>query len=112
MLSISLFILGAAGLLISTNRILTKALLEDEKVNTILFFCISIGIVVLCFVIHFILQRTEFVNFYVSLCSNSTESDDFQKHIILEPTEDVGLVCALDIYLLLLKLIPSSKALE
>lgn len=91
-------ILGAAGLLISTNRILTKALLEDEKVNTILFFCISIGIVVLCFAIHFILQRSEFVNFYVSLCSNSAESDDFQKHIILEPTEDVGLVCVFFIY--------------
>ncbi|XP_071039127.1 equilibrative nucleoside transporter 4 isoform X2 [Parasteatoda tepidariorum] len=87
---------SAAGLLVSTNRILTKLLLENEKLNTILFFCISIGLIVVCFVIHFILQRTEFVNFYLSLCVNASESDDMQKHIILEPTEDVSLVDILD----------------
>ncbi|XP_013781798.1 equilibrative nucleoside transporter 4-like [Limulus polyphemus] len=87
---------SAAGLLISTNRILTKALLDDEKFNTVLFFCISIGIVLFCFTIHFVLQRTEFVKFYVSLCSNCTDDDDLTKRITLEPTEDVGLVDMLD----------------
>ncbi|XP_023221379.1 equilibrative nucleoside transporter 4-like [Centruroides sculpturatus] len=87
---------SAAGLLISTNRILTKALLDDEKVNTVLFFCISIGIVILCFIIHFVLQKTKFVRFYISLCSNASLSDDLSKRISLEPTEDVGLVDMLD----------------
>ncbi|GIY61500.1 equilibrative nucleoside transporter 4 [Caerostris darwini] len=87
---------SAAGLLVSTNRILTKALLENEKFNTIIFFCISIAFIVLCFIIHFLLRRSEFVYYYVNRCRDYSDSDDIQKQIVLEPTEDVGLVDMLD----------------
>ncbi|GFQ74516.1 equilibrative nucleoside transporter 4 [Trichonephila clavata] len=87
---------SAAGLLVSTNRILTKALLENEKFNTIIFFCISIAFIVLCFIIHLLLRRSEFIYYYVNRCRDYSDSDDLQKHIVLEPTEDVGLVDMLD----------------
>ncbi|KAF8789193.1 equilibrative nucleoside transporter 4-like [Argiope bruennichi] len=87
---------SAAGLLVSTNRILTKALLENEKFNTIIFFCISIAFIVLCFVIFVLLRRSEFIYYYVNRCRDYSDSDDLQKHIVLEPTEDVGLVDMLD----------------
>ncbi|CAN8030641.1 unnamed protein product, partial [Ixodes persulcatus] len=61
---------GAAGVLVSTSRILTKALLSDERVNTLLFFSVSVLVVFLCFVVHgLVLQRTRFVRFYLALCA-------------------------------------------
>lgn len=86
---------SAAGLLISSNRIATKALLDNERVNTMIFFAVSIAIVLLCFIIHFVVRRTEFVNFYMNLFSVDEEMDD-QRCIALEPTEDFGLVDILD----------------
>lgn len=38
-----------------------------------------------CFFLHQIVRRTDFVQFYITLCRES-------KKIVLEPTEDVGLV--------------------
>ncbi|XP_064478255.1 equilibrative nucleoside transporter 4-like isoform X2 [Ornithodoros turicata] len=88
---------SAAGLLVSINRLLTKALLSDEQINTLLFFGISVVVVLLCFIIQSVVQRTRFVRFYLSLCSgNEPENDDLHKRIILEPAEDVGLVDMLD----------------
>ncbi|KAH6943505.1 hypothetical protein HPB50_022200 [Hyalomma asiaticum] len=49
---------SAAGVLVSANRILTKALLRDERLNTLLFFLVSVTVVMLCFVIHLVLHRT------------------------------------------------------
>uniref|UniRef100_A0A1S4M327 Uncharacterized protein n=2 Tax=Ixodes scapularis TaxID=6945 RepID=A0A1S4M327_IXOSC len=61
---------GAAGVLVSASRILTKALLSDERVNTLLFFSVSVLVVFLCFVVHgLVLQRTRFVRFYLALCA-------------------------------------------
>ena len=45
----------------------------------------SIGIVALCFCLHQVVRRTDFVQFYITLCRES-------RKIVLEPTEDVGLV--------------------
>ncbi|CAN8008083.1 unnamed protein product, partial [Ixodes pacificus] len=60
----------AAGVLVSASRILTKALLSDERVNTLLFFSVSVLVVFLCFVVHgLVLQRTRFVRFYLALCA-------------------------------------------
>lgn len=96
---------GAAGVLVSASRILTKALLSDERVNTLLFFSVSVLVVFLCFVVHgLVLQRTRFVRFYLALCAPSSASDPsgevfaddlLHKRILLEPTEDVGLVSGL-----------------
>ncbi|KAL3234761.1 hypothetical protein MRX96_022530 [Rhipicephalus microplus] len=88
---------SAAGVLVSANRILTKALLRDERLNTLLFFLVSVTVVMLCFVIHLVLHRTRFVRFYLDLCAAAAEEgkcdgdDALHSRILLEPTEDVGL---------------------
>ncbi|XP_067002183.2 equilibrative nucleoside transporter 4 [Anabrus simplex] len=80
---------SAAGFLVSGNRIITKLLLDDQRVNTIIFFVMSIAIIALCFGLHQVVRRTDFVQFYVTLCRESHK-------IVLEPTEDVGLMDPLD----------------
>ncbi|PSN43625.1 hypothetical protein C0J52_15027 [Blattella germanica] len=80
---------SAAGFLVSGNRIITKLLFDDLKINTIIFFLMSIGIVALCFCLHQVVRRTDFVQFYITLCRES-------RKIVLEPTEDVGLMDPLD----------------
>nr|CAD7403439.1 unnamed protein product [Timema cristinae]CAD7428377.1 unnamed protein product [Timema monikensis] len=80
---------SAAGFLVSGNRIITKLLLDDQRVNTIIFFVMSIAIVAMCFCLHQVVRRTDFVQFYITLCRES-------RKIILEPTEDVGLMDPLE----------------
>lgn len=67
---------SAAGLIVSVNRILTKSLLEDERTNTLFFFSISIVIILICVVSHNLLQRTDFVKFYIDLCSSDNLPPD------------------------------------
>nr|KAG5696108.1 hypothetical protein BaRGS_020509 [Batillaria attramentaria] len=85
-----------AGVMVSTNRILTKALLKDERLNTIIFFFISIGILLACFVVFHISRRSNFVKFYVTLCSGGggDNREDRKKRTTSRPsyTEDVSLV--------------------
>ncbi|XP_063244891.1 equilibrative nucleoside transporter 4 [Bacillus rossius redtenbacheri] len=76
---------SAAGFLVSSNRILTKLLLDDQRINTIFFFVMSVMIVALCFCLHQVVRKTDFVQFYITLCRES-------RKIVLEPTEDVGLM--------------------
>lgn len=76
---------GIAGLWVSTNRILTKSLLDDERGNTSIFFFLSITTILICFVLHQVVRKTDFVQFYITLCQE-------RNRITLEPTEDVGLV--------------------
>ncbi|XP_039284355.1 equilibrative nucleoside transporter 4 [Nilaparvata lugens] len=76
---------SGAGLLVSINRILTKLLLDDGRLNTLIFFSISAVLVSLCFALHQAVQKTDFVQFYLTLCRES-------KKITLEPTEDAGLM--------------------
>ncbi|GAB6021425.1 Epsin-3, clathrin recruitment and traffic between the Golgi and endosome [Chamberlinius hualienensis] len=86
---------SAAGLIVSLNRIVTKALLDNVKVNTLIFFSISICIVILCVVIHFVVRKTRFVLYY---CNSASKDQDGEEHrkITLEPTEDLGLVDILE----------------
>ncbi|RWS25941.1 equilibrative nucleoside transporter 4-like protein [Leptotrombidium deliense] len=65
---------SAAGLIVSINRILTKLILDDKQINTLLFFGISIAIVACCIITHNLLQRTTFVKFYINMCSLSTST--------------------------------------
>lgn len=60
--------LGTAGVIISLSRIFTKLLLSDEKENTVIFFFISIGMELTCFVLHLLVKRTRFVRYYTA-CS-------------------------------------------
>lgn len=76
---------SGAGLLVSMNRILTKLALDDGRLNTLIFFAVSAILVGLCFGLHQAVQKTDFVQFYLTLCRES-------KKITLEPTEDAGLM--------------------
>ncbi|KAM6079245.1 equilibrative nucleoside transporter 4 isoform 3-T3 [Theristicus caerulescens] len=59
---------GTAGVIISLSRIFTKLLLSDEKENTVIFFFISIGMELTCFILHLLVKRTRFVRYYTA-CS-------------------------------------------
>ncbi|XP_057272832.1 equilibrative nucleoside transporter 4 isoform X1 [Pezoporus wallicus] len=59
---------STAGVIISLSRIFTKLLLSDEKENTVIFFFISIGMELTCFILHLLVKRTRFVRYYTS-CS-------------------------------------------
>lgn len=63
-------------------------LLDDQQVNTLIFFGISVVMVALCFCLHQVVRRTDFVQFYLTLCRES-------RKITLEPTEDAGLVSSM-----------------
>ncbi|NXA38277.1 S29A4 protein, partial [Eudromia elegans] len=55
---------STAGVIISLSRIFTKLLLSDEKENTVIFFFISIGMELTCFLLHLLVKRTRFVRYY------------------------------------------------
>lgn len=76
---------GAAGFFAFVNRIITKSLTDSEKFNTLTFFMLSVTTVGFCFALHNVIKKTEFVQFYFTVCQES-------KKITLEPTEDIGLV--------------------
>ncbi|NXV84608.1 S29A4 protein, partial [Calonectris borealis] len=59
---------STAGVIISLSRIFTKLLLSDEKENTVIFFFISIGMELTCFILHLLVKRTRFVRYYTT-CS-------------------------------------------
>lgn len=59
------------------NRILTKALMPDQpRDNTIIFFAISITLVVFCCVIFHTSRKSEFVRYYIDLCRSAGIADD------------------------------------
>ncbi|XP_061080564.1 equilibrative nucleoside transporter 4-like isoform X2 [Conger conger] len=58
---------STAGVIISLSRIFTKLLIKNERKNTIIFFLISIGLELMCFVLHLLVRRTRFVRHYTSL---------------------------------------------
>lgn len=80
---------SVAGFWVSINRIITKSLLNDERGNTSMFFVLSNMTILLCFVLHQVVRKTDFVQFYITLCQE-------RNRITLEPTEDVGLMDPLD----------------
>uniref|UniRef100_A0A8C5S1Y0 Equilibrative nucleoside transporter 4 n=1 Tax=Laticauda laticaudata TaxID=8630 RepID=A0A8C5S1Y0_LATLA len=61
---------STAGVIISLSRIFTKLLLSNEKENTMIFFCISIGLELTCFLLHLLVKRTYFVRYYTSRSQN------------------------------------------
>uniref|UniRef100_A0A8C2GEJ7 Equilibrative nucleoside transporter 4 n=1 Tax=Cyprinus carpio TaxID=7962 RepID=A0A8C2GEJ7_CYPCA len=58
---------STAGVIISLSRIFTKLLIKNERKNTIIFFIISICMVLLCFILHIFVRRTRFVQYYTGL---------------------------------------------
>lgn len=52
--------------MISLSRILTKLLLPDERAGTLIFFLVSVGLELLCFVLHLLVRRSRFVLYYTT----------------------------------------------
>ncbi|XP_068102996.1 equilibrative nucleoside transporter 4-like isoform X1 [Hyperolius riggenbachi] len=72
---------STAGVIISLSRIFTKLLLPDEKESTIIFFLISISLELICFILHMLVRRTRFVQYY----TNKSLAKNFVK-ITAEPS--------------------------
>ncbi|KAM6157085.1 equilibrative nucleoside transporter 4 [Erethizon dorsatum] len=57
---------STAGVMISLSRILTKLLLRDERASTLIFFLVSVGLELLCFLLHLLVRRSRFVLYYTT----------------------------------------------
>uniref|UniRef100_A0A8C7JXZ1 Equilibrative nucleoside transporter 4 n=1 Tax=Oncorhynchus kisutch TaxID=8019 RepID=A0A8C7JXZ1_ONCKI len=55
---------STAGVIISLSRIFTKLLISNERINTLIFFLVSITMEMLCFLLHLIVRRSRFVLYY------------------------------------------------
>jgi solute carrier family 29 (equilibrative nucleoside transporter) protein 4 len=79
---------SAAGLIVSVNRILTKAMMQDVHRSTLLFFALSIIFVLVCCTAFHVTRRTDFVHFYVGVCQQAIIQDD--QRAIMRPTAGAG----------------------
>ncbi|XP_059170017.1 equilibrative nucleoside transporter 4-like [Physella acuta] len=59
---------SVAGVLVSFNRIVTKLMLDDEKINTIIFFICSIVVILICCGTFFLARWTHFVQHHLRSC--------------------------------------------
>ncbi|KAG7505308.1 equilibrative nucleoside transporter 4 isoform X2 [Solea senegalensis] len=57
---------STAGVIISLSRIFTKLLISDERRNTLIFFLVSIAMEMLCFLLHLLVRRSQFVRYYTN----------------------------------------------
>ncbi|XP_033122169.1 equilibrative nucleoside transporter 4-like [Anneissia japonica] len=71
---------SAAGLLTSLIRIITKLVLHNERINTLLFFIFSSIVILVCFVTYHTSRNSDFVRYHVAICSKDARStaDGFQ----------------------------------
>jgi len=84
---------GAAGLIISINRILTKMLMPyNVTMNTMIFFIISLVMVLMCCIAFHVLRRSKFARYHVSLCRSAGLADDQRTIIQSDHPEEVSLV--------------------
>nr|XP_054763324.1 equilibrative nucleoside transporter 4-like [Lytechinus pictus] len=67
---------STAGVLTSLNRIITKLLVSNEKVNTLIFFILSGIVLVLCLATHQVARRTQLVRHYTTACQNAGLGED------------------------------------
>ncbi|BFZ06358.1 hypothetical protein BsWGS_09397 [Bradybaena similaris] len=68
-----------AGVLVSMNRIITKLLLKDERINTTIFFMVSIFVIGICCFTFVLARRTSFVRHHLYCCradKTRHEADD------------------------------------
>ncbi|XP_004705958.1 equilibrative nucleoside transporter 4 isoform X1 [Echinops telfairi] len=57
---------STAGVMVSLSRILTKLLLRGERASTLIFFLVSVGLELLCFLLHLLVRRSRFVLYHTS----------------------------------------------
>ncbi|XP_016119816.1 equilibrative nucleoside transporter 4-like, partial [Sinocyclocheilus grahami] len=94
---------STAGVIISLSRIFTKLLIKNERKNTIIFFTISICMVLLCFILHIVVRKTRFVQYYTGLVrqglshakDHSHNGSQYQVHhdVITEEVRFVSFAC-------------------
>ena len=63
---------GAAGLIVSVNRMLTKALVSDMRISIVYLFILSTAIVAACVIAHRIVEGSEFVQYHLSACRSAS----------------------------------------
>ncbi|CAG9798124.1 unnamed protein product [Chironomus riparius] len=69
---------SVAGLLVSSNRVITKLLIEDDKISTLIFFLLSIAYVVCSYILHVITIDSPYIRYHLKSCTK----------IILRPDEE------------------------
>lgn len=69
-----------AGFIVSSNRVLTKALIKSDRVSTVLFFMASVVYIAFSYVLHTITSHSPFVRYHMKACAK----------IVLRPDEDNG----------------------
>lgn len=57
---------SVSGLFVSISRILTKLIIKDEQLNTLIFFLISILTLVICVLLNYFIKDSEFIKFHVN----------------------------------------------
>lgn len=67
-----------AGFLVSSNRVLTKALIKSDRVSTVLFFLASTIYIGFSYVLHSVTIHSPFVRYHMEACAK----------IVLRPDED------------------------
>ncbi|XP_022904129.1 equilibrative nucleoside transporter 4 [Onthophagus taurus] len=77
---------SASGVFTSSVRVLTKFVISEIRGSTIYFFSVSITSVATCFAMYHLVRRSDFIQFYITLCERA------KTRITLEPTEDAGLI--------------------
>lgn len=61
---------SAAGVIVSMNRIITKYLISDARSNTLMFFTLSIILIIITLIVINQIEKTQFVNYYLSKCKD------------------------------------------
>ena len=78
--------------------------LDNTRQNTVIFFSISIGLIVICCVTFNLSTRSDFIRFYVSMCETAGLAED-QKgitHQQISNPEEVSLVRDIELFKLTL----------
>lgn len=72
--------------MVSFNRIVTKLVIENDRVSTVLFFLLSCFYIAFSYVLHSVTSHSPFVRYHMKACTK----------IVLRPDEDRGLTEPLD----------------
>lgn len=80
---------GTAGLLASMLRVVTKLVVADIRLNTVLFFVVIVVILVVCCLAFLLTVRTDFVQFYVQLYVAAVQKEDDDRSSLDCGTDEV-----------------------
>ena len=64
---------SVAGVVVSINRIITKATIHSERTGAITFFAISLGFVMACFGCQLYILRSPFVRYHMTRCEGKKQ---------------------------------------